>query len=354
MTNALLPEDGDEICERLTPVADALEGRAILLSGALGFLGRYFTGVIALLNSRVLRKPCRLIALDNSVAGIPRDAPPSETSSYVLLEDNVIKGVRCEEAVDYVVHMAGIASPRYYRKFPMETLEVAVAGTRNMLEVARSKGARFLFFSSSEVYGDPDPRFVPTPETYRGNVDSLGPRACYDNSKRLGETLCWIYQHQFGVHTNIVRPFNVYGPGMSESDYRVLPNFASRIKGGRPMHVYGSGDQTRTYCYVTDATAGFLRAVTRGKPGEAYNVGNPTPEISVLDLVRRIETVLGRPLDHRLVEHPAEYPADEPMRRCPDIAKARAHLEFEPAVGLDQGLRRYLSWTEAAYTGQRS
>ncbi len=156
---------------------------------------------------------------------------------------------------------------------------MAVQGTKNMLDLARTNGAKLLFFSWSEIYGDPDSAHVPTPESYRGNVSCLGPRACYDKSKRLGETLCRIYQQRYGVHTNIVRPFNVFGTGMQERDYRVLPNFASQIAGGRPLTVYGTGRQTRTYCYLSDAIVGFTLAMLRGVPGEPYNVGNPKPEL---------------------------------------------------------------------------
>jgi UDP-glucuronate decarboxylase len=228
---------------------------------------------------------------------------------------------------------------------------VATAGTKNMLTLAERHGARFAFFSSSEIYGDPDAKHVPTPESYRGNVSAQGPRACYDESKRVGETLCYVFHESKGLATNTIRPFNVYGPGMQETDYRVMPNFASLIKAGRPLHVYGSGNQTRTFCYVTDAMNGFLRVITDGVPGEAYNIGNPKPEISMLDLVKTMEKVLGRKIDHRLMEYPDSYPADEPQRRCPDITKARRQIGFAPKVTLEEGLRRFLGWTDRTYTG---
>ena len=212
-------------------------------------------------------------------------------------------------------------------------------------------GARFTFFSSSEIYGDPDPSHIPTPESYRGNVACRGPRACYDESKRVGEALTYIYHDKYGTSTTTIRPFNVYGPGMQERDYRILPNFASRIKAGKPLSVYGRGSQTRTYCYISDALAGFLLTIARGVPGEAYNIGNPTPEISVLDLVKAIERVLGRSIPYNVIEYPDSYPADEPTRRCPDIRKARLQLQFEPKVDLEEGLRRYLTWTDKFYTG---
>jgi UDP-glucuronate decarboxylase len=207
-----------------------------------------------------------------------------------------------------------------------------------------------LFMSSSEIYGDPDPRHVPTPESYRGNVACQGPRACYDEGKRVGETLCHIYHERFGTHVNTVRPFNVYGPGMLPDDYRVLPNFAGRIAAGERLKVYGNGTQTRTYCYVTDAMTGFFKVLLRGVPGEVYNVGCAAPEVSVLDLVGAIERVLGRPIAYDVIEHPDSYPADEPLRRCPDIRKAALQLGFVPRVSLDEGLGRFLTWAADAYT----
>jgi UDP-glucuronate decarboxylase len=211
----------------------------------------------------------------------------------------------------------------------------------------------FLFFSSSEIYGDPDPKHVPTPESYRGNVSCLGPRACYDESKRLGETLCLIFHELYGVPTRMVRPFNVYGPGMQETDYRVLPNFGSRIIGKRPLLIYGTGQQTRTFCYVTDAITGFMKALLNGSPGQAYNIGNPVPEISMLELAKALERVVGRGLEVQLIEYPDSYPADEPQRRCPDISKAALQLSYKPVVGLDEGLKRFIDWASTHYTGAR-
>jgi UDP-glucuronate decarboxylase len=231
---------------------------------------------------------------------------------------------------------------------------VATLGTKNTLLLGTTHKLRgFLFFSSSEIYGDPDPRHVPTPESYRGNVSCLGPRACYDESKRLGETLCAIFHQLYGVPTKMVRPFNVYGPGMQETDYRVLPNFASRIIAGQPLKIYGSGRQTRTFCYVTDAIVGFLQVLLHGGHGQAYNIGNPVPEVSMLELAKTIGQVLGRHVDVRLVEYPDTYPTDEPQRRCPDISKAALQLGYQPVVTLPEGLKRFMDWAAAHYTGSR-
>ena len=150
----------------------------------------------------------------------------------------------------------------------------------------------------------------------------------------------------------MIRPFNVYGPGMQENDYRVLPNFASRIKANLPLHIYGQGSQTRTFCYLTDAMVGFLLVNLRGVPGEVYNIGNPKPEISIDELVDNISSVLGRKVPCDIVNYPDSYPADEPMRRCPDIRKANLQLKYKPEISLKEGLRRFLDWSDGIYTGE--
>jgi UDP-glucuronate decarboxylase len=352
MVAKLLSSDIREIADALGEKADVFAGKTVMLTGGRGFLGRYFTEVFVHLNEKVLKKPCRLVVIDNLITAGREGAEGDDRPNVTFIKHDVIQPLEWDDDIDFLVHAAGIASPFYYRAYPLETLEVATTGTRNMLELAHRLGARFAFFSSSEIYGDPDAKHVPTPESYRGNVASQGPRACYDESKRVGETLCYVFHESKGLATNTIRPFNVYGPGMQETDYRVMPNFASLIKAGRPLHVYGSGAQTRTFCYVTDAINGFLRVITGGVPGEAYNIGNPKPEISMLDLVKTMEKALSRKLDYRLMEYPDSYPADEPQRRCPDITKARRQIGFAPKVTLEEGLRRFLGWTDQAYTGE--
>jgi UDP-glucuronate decarboxylase len=348
----VLPSDIEEIARRLAQPAQDLAGKTVLLTGGRGFLGRYFTEVILELNRTVLKEPCRLVAVDNLITAGESGSRMPDLPNVTFLKHDVIRPMDWDGPLDYVIHAAGIASPFYYRAYPLETLEVAITGTRNMLEFARRHHARFTFFSSSEIYGDPDSAHVPTPESYRGQVSCQGPRACYDESKRVGETLCYIYHEKYGVATTVIRPFNVFGPGMQETDYRVLPNFASRIKSGKPLNIYGRGSQTRTFCYVTDAMVGFLLVILKGVPGESYNIGNPDPEISMLDLVGRVEGVIGRPIARNIIEYPDSYPADEPNRRCPDIRKARLQLGYAAQVKLDEGLRRFLDWSQQTYVGE--
>jgi UDP-glucuronate decarboxylase len=347
----LLDTDIDEICGRLGNLAHEFAGKRILITGARGFLGRYFTDVLLKLNATRLESPCEIIAIDNLLTSGQLGAELPRERSFAFVNHDIVKPFYPERPVDFVMHLAGIASPYYYRKWPLETLEVATTGLKNVLELAKASSARLLFFSSSEIYGDPDQNHVPTTESYHGNVSSLGARACYDESKRLGETLVRIYHTHFGVTGTIVRPFNVYGPGMQKLDYRVLPNFAARILAGEPVNVYGTGKQTRTFCYVTDAIVGFLSVLVGGQAGEPYNIGNPVPEISMLELVQTIERTLPElDVKYRLIEHPDTYPADEPQRRCPDITKARLQVGYEPIVPLDDGLKRFFGWAKSAYT----
>jgi UDP-glucuronate decarboxylase len=347
-----LPQDAKEIAEMLADVAHDFSGKTVLMAGGMGFLGRYFQGVFEYLNANVLAEPCRLVIADNMITAGKAGEALTDSENIEFSQVDISAGFDVDGSVDFIINLAGIASPYYYRAYPVETLDVAVNGTRNLLDLAQKKGARFTFFSSSEIYGDPDAKHIPTSESYRGNVSCQGPRACYDESKRLGETLCYIYHDKHGVPTNTIRPFNVYGPGMQEADYRVLPNFASCIKGERTLKVYGTGNQTRTFCYVTDAINGFLRVIARGVPGEAYNIGNPKPEISVFELVDEIEKVLGKSLDKEVIEYPDSYPADEPNRRCPDIVKARRQLDYNPVITIEDGLKRFLDWTNETYLGE--
>jgi UDP-glucuronate decarboxylase len=354
MTQSFVESDITEIASRLGPAADALEGRKVLLAGGAGFIGRYLVALFRHLNAKQFKHPCRVTVVDNFITADGKSPEPVTDAHIQFVHGDVIRPLNGEAFAgpfEYIVQAAGIASPFYYRKYPLETLEVGTTGTKNLLQLAAEHRARgYLFFSSSEIYGDPDPRHVPTPESYRGNVSCTGPRACYDEAKRVGETLCAIFHQTHGVATKAVRPFNVYGPGMTRTDYRVVPNFAARIADGQPVMVYSDGRQTRTFCYVTDAIVGFLLTLIEGVPGEVYNIGNPTPEITMRELVDVFSSALGRPVDYKLIEYPDSYPADEPRRRCPDISKAALQLKYHPEVGLEDGIQRFMKWALPAFS----
>lgn len=303
----------------------ALPAHSVLITGANGFLGRHL---------RRRLDPAKTVGVDTFISservmGV-RDLDVTGSMFLDACRHWVI-----ESDMPVIFHMAGIASPYHYRKHPFAALDASIIGTRHVLEAATLNPAtRVVVMSSSEIYGDPPASCVPTPETYRGNVACLGPRACYDEGKRVAETLCQLYAERHGVNVSIVRPFNVYGPGMAANDYRVMPQLREAKRLGQPMKVFGSGKQTRTFCYVDDAIDGILAVAERGGPGEPYNIGTRNPEISMVDLCQ----LTGVP--HELVPYPDEYPGDEPMRRCPDISKARG-LGYEPRISLGEGLRRF-------------
>jgi UDP-glucuronate decarboxylase len=345
-----LDSDIDEISDRLGGELEVLSGKTVLITGAAGFLGRYFVSVLQKFNSSN-SNPVSIIALDNHVtsAHVLKNSSPRLDPNIEWIYGDASIGTLLPNKFDYVLHAAGIASPEHYRAKPLETIDVAVTVTKSLLEISRKCEARMLFFSSSEIYGDPIAGEVPTNEDYRGNVSSRGPRACYDESKRLGETLCWIYENYFGTHVSVVRPFNVYGPGMMPGDFRVMPNFATSIFRGQSLKVYGHGKQTRTFCYITDAIVGFLKVLLTAERPNVYNVGNPNPEISILDLANNIKKVLNQDFEVDIIPYPKTYPEDEPNRRCPDITRISEQLDYVPLVSLEEGIRRFFGWSQVNY-----
>jgi dTDP-glucose 4,6-dehydratase/UDP-glucuronate decarboxylase len=228
----------------------------------------------------------------------------------------------------------------------LETLDANVLGLRHMLDLARRTGCEsFLYFSSSEIYGDPPPDQIPTKETYCGNVACMGPRACYDESKRLGETLCYIYAQHYGLPVKIVRPFNNYGPGLRLDDRRVIPDLYRATLSDCDIVLHSDGNPTRTFCYSSDALAGYLLALLSDFEGEQFNIGSDDTEISMRQLANLILRVSKS--KRRVVHRPSQdsnYLTDNPQRRCPDISKARSFLGFEPKVSLELGLSRMLNW----------
>jgi UDP-glucuronate decarboxylase len=234
-------------------------------------------------------------------------------------------------------------------------MDANVNGLRSLLDycVERKRVGTpvsgFLFFSTSEIYGDPDPSNIPTAESYRGNVSCTGPRACYDESKRYGETLCVNFARTHGLPIRIARPFNNYGPGLKITDRRVIPDFARDVFAGRDIVMFSDGTPTRTYCYVADAIVGYYKVLMRGGDGEPYNIGTEAPEISIRELAERVVALSRELLGYRgrLIRRTSsdpDYLSDNPNRRCPRIDKARTETGYEPTMPLDEGLRRTLLW----------
>jgi dTDP-glucose 4,6-dehydratase/UDP-glucuronate decarboxylase len=239
---------------------------------------------------------------------------------------------------------------------PLRTLEVNALGTWALLRAVQDRSVQaFVLLSTSEIYGDPDPAHVPTPETYPGRVSSTGPRACYDESKRFAETLALTYFRTYGTPVRIVRPFNVYGPGLRHDDGRVVPSLVDDARRGRDLVLHSDGRPRRSFCYVTDFIVSLLRVITRGADGEAYNVGDDRDEISMRELADRICAVVKAP--GRVVVRPStdpDYLTDNPQRRCPDLTKLRALRGSMPCVTLDEGLTRYVRWLDAQDDARRA
>lgn len=343
-----LEEDLDLVLKGVPSLEGKLLGSTVLLTGAGGFLGRYFVAVIKKLNSEHPDNPVKLIANDVFITSKQEFETDLDPNIVWIIGDASLS-LNYEEKFDYIIHAAGIASPKFYKANPLETIDVSVGVTKLLLERARKDSSRVLFFSSSEIYGDPTEGNVPTPESYKGYVSIRGERACYDESKRLGETLCWVYENYYSVFVCAVRPFNVYGPGMLPTDARVLPNFASQVSRNLPLSIYNNGNQTRTFCYITDALVGFLKVLLDSEKPDVYNVGNPSPEIGMKDLALKVLEISNSNAGIEIVEYPDSYPGDEPNRRCPDISKLSSNLGFQPQVSLNEGLTKFLNWAEENY-----
>lgn len=341
--------DLDEIVSRAAPMLRTLEGRCVLIAGAGGFLGAYLALTLAHANDTLLATPCRALLVDSFVTGLPdrlRSLTERQDCEIVRASLTELPPLTC----DVVVHAASIASPVAYRRLPLETIDVNVRGTWALLELARVQDIQsLLFLSSSEVYGDPEGRFVPTAEDYVGRVSFTGPRACYDESKRLGETLCRVYFEQHRVRVKVARPFNVYGPGMRLDDGRVVPDLIRQGLDGGPLVLHSDGTPTRSFCYATDATVAFFALLASSEDGEAFNVGTPE-EVSMDHLAREIGTLFG--VDE-VVHRPASdsnYLVGNPQRRCPDVTKIASRVGWRPSVTLADGLRR----TVDAYALERA
>jgi UDP-glucuronate decarboxylase len=351
-------EDLATMLGALDPDLRRMSGKRLLVTGGAGFLGYYLVQVpLAWNDAHPDQPPINVTVFDNYFRGVPGWLEALGSRPEVELVVHDVRGPLPDRMDDfaYVVHAAGVASPTYYRAHPIETMDANINGLRNLLDYARQRVEAgqeiegFLFYSSSEIYGDPAADAIPTPETYRGNVSCTGPRACYDESKRYGETLCVNFARQHGIPVTMVRPFNNYGPGMKITDGRVIADLFRDALAGRDLVLFSDGSPTRTFCYVTDAITGYYLALLRGRPGEAYNVGVDGPEISMLDLAKTIAGLANDLFGHQVKvvrgrSAEADYLVDNPNRRCPDITKARNELQYRPRVTLEEGLRRTMLW----------
>lgn len=324
----------------------SIEGSSFVISGGGGFLGSYFLDLLKFCNDNIFMEPVHIICIDNFITGLPdRISHLMGRRDFDIINASISKLGAIDQDADFIIHGASIASPTFYRRYPIETIETNVIGLKNLLEIGVKKKIKsFLYLSSSEVYGDPDESHIPTAEDYNGNVSFTGPRACYDESKRLGETLCVNYFQQYGCPIKTVRPFNIYGPGLKLTDRRVIPDFFCDAIKKNKIFVFSDGSPTRSFCYVTDAIEGFMRALLSDYNGEAFNIGNDKTEISIADLAEIIAKIVGGVEIEFIHSEEKNYLADNPKRRCPDLTKSRRLLNYNPKVGLEQGLKRLYEW----------
>jgi UDP-glucuronate decarboxylase len=300
----------------------------ILVTGGAGFIGSH-------LCERLIAAGDEVICLDNFFTGC-RDniAHLLDCSRFELIRHDVVEPIRLE--CDQIYNLACPASPMHYQFNPVKTVEANVVGTLNALRLAHQIGARLLQASTSEVYGDPT--IHPQTESYRGNVNPIGPRACYDEGKRVAETLMMDYHRQSGVDIRIARIFNTYGPRMDEADGRVVSNFIVQTLLGDPLTLFGTGQQTRSFCYVDDLVDGLIRLMNANAVYDPVNLGNPH-EFTILELAEHITRICDTPSSIRY----CPLPEDDPTQRCPDIARAKLLLDWSPKVELFEGLQRTIA-----------
>lgn len=338
--------DVQQICIRAEKALKALEGKTVLIAGAAGFLPSYLVHTLAYANTQLFKHRSKIICLDNFSTGTPeRLRPWAKRSDVRFTKRDISKAIKVGGHIDFIIHGASIASPVWYRKYPLETIDANVLGTRKLLDLAKEvKVAGFMYFSSSEIYGDPLKGYIPTIESYFGNVSSTGPRACYDESKRLAETLCMVYFRQFSVPIKIIRPFNVYGPGLRLDDGRVVPDFISNVLKKKSIKVFSDGRATRSFCYIADAIVAILLLLTNKVSGEAYNVGNDE-EVTIKELAETVNKVGGSKSGVIFAKAKEKaYLTDNPKRRVPDLNKIKRAIKWAPKISLNSGIERTLKF----------
>ncbi|NCN87571.1 MAG: SDR family oxidoreductase [Candidatus Pacebacteria bacterium] len=307
----------------------------ILVAGGSGFLGSNFCQLL-------LNKGHQVWAVDNLITGRKENLDDIiDNQDFTFINQDIINPKIIEKLgetkFDVVYHLASPASPPWYQKYPVETLEVNSIGTKNLLEIAKRNNAKFIFASTSEVYGDPLEH--PQKETYWGNVNSYGARSCYDEAKRYGEAMCYTYLHKFDVDVRIVRIFNTYGPKMDPVDGRVVSNFVNQALQGQDLTIYGDGSQTRSFCYVDDLIRGFYLMMEKDVTGQVINLGNPS-EFTMLELAELVNKKVGK--SNKIIYQ--ELPQDDPKKRRPDISKAQELLGWQIEISLEVGLDKTIEY----------
>ncbi len=313
---------------------EVAEGKNILVTGGAGFLGSWICDVL-------VESKANVICLDNFSSGLKENISHLlGRKNFKFVQHDITQPIFFNEEIDIVMHLASRASPFEFEKYPIQILKANTLGIWVALGIAKKHEAKFLYTSTSEIYGDA--KEIPTTEEYRGNVNPIGPRSCYDEAKRCGESYVIAYRMQHGLDTRIARIFNTYGPRMrAEGIYgRVVPRFVEQALSNKPITVFGDGTQTRSFCYVTDQVEGLLKlAFSERAEGEVVNIGSDR-EITILELAKLIKELTKS--SSEIEFHP--LPKDDPMRRKPDISKAKKLLGWKPKVELEEGLRMMIEW----------
>lgn len=351
--NHIVQEDMLYILANLnTKEQEKFQNSTILITGCAGFLGFYFLNFFTSQGKKLGIK--KIIALDNFMLGYPQWLQQLQEEYHSLIKvekfniiSDKIENINGAEEADLIIHAASVASPVFYRQYPLETLDANVWGLRNLLDFFSNKRIKgFLFFSSSEIYGDPAKDKIPTDEEYRGNVACIGPRACYDESKRIGETICSIFSQRYNLPITIARPFNNYGPGIKIDDKRLPADFAKSILTNQDIVILSDGTPTRTLCYIADAIAGYLKVLLHDC-FDYFNIGMDKPEFSITELAETYAEIgkkdfgFTKNIIYKISED-KNYLTDCPARRCPNINKARNILGYNPSITLQEGVKRFL------------
>jgi UDP-glucuronate decarboxylase len=323
-----------EIIAKLGDISKDVNGKTVLVTGGAGFLGSWLCDVLVELNANV-------ICIDNLASGLESNISDLLTKdNFAFIKHDITQPIFFDEDLDVVLHLASRASPFEFQRYPIQILKANTLGIWVALGIAKSHKARLLYTSTSEIYGNATE--VPTSEEYTGNVNPIGARSCYDEAKRCGESFVMAYRLEHGIDARIARLFNTYGPRMRADDVygRVVPRFIEQALKNAPITVFGDGSQTRSFCYVTDQIEGLLRfAFLEDLDGKAVNIGSDE-EITIVALAEIIKKLTNSTSKIRF----EDLPKDDPLRRRPDIRKARDFLNWKPKVGLEKGLERTIQW----------